>query len=124
MSARIRSFRELEVWQLAMVLAEESHRLAGLFPLDERFGLAAQVRRASVSVPSNVAEGHNRRSRPAYRNHVAIALGSIAELDTQLELAFRFHYFEPATWESVRARLNEVGRLLHGLFRALDKPAV
>ena len=76
MAARIESFRDLEAWQAAMMLTLDCYRLTWSFPPDERFGLTAQVRKSVVSIPSNVAEGHNRRSRLAYRNHVGIALGS------------------------------------------------
>jgi len=119
MTARIESFRDLEAWQAAMMLTLECYRLTRLFPADERFGLVAQVRRSAVSIPSNVAEGHNRRSLSAYRNHVGIALGSQAEVDTQLEIATRLEYVTIERWNATRPLLDSVGRLLHGLHRAL-----
>ena len=119
MSARIESFRDLEAWQAALTLTLDCYRLTRLFPPDERFGLAAQVRKSVVSIPSNVAEGHNRRSRLAYRNHVGIALGSQAETDTQIEIAARLAYISGDQWTGIRRQLDSVGRLLHGLHRAL-----
>jgi len=83
------SYRELVVWQKAMSLAEAAYAVAGLLPDSERFGLSSQIRRAAISVPSNIAEGHERRSRAEYRRFIAIACGSLAELETQLELANR-----------------------------------
>ena len=84
--ARINTFRELEVWNLSMEQTTCVYRLTERFPRSEQFGLTAQMRRCAVSIPANIAEGHNRRSRRAYLNHVAIALGSLAELDTLVEL--------------------------------------
>ncbi|MEW5984951.1 MAG: four helix bundle protein [Acidobacteriota bacterium] len=83
---RISSFRDLEAWRLSMDLVQACFELSGSFPKSEIFGLTAQFRRAALSIPSNLAEGH-RRPRPAYLNHVSIALGSHAELETCLEVA-------------------------------------
>jgi len=90
-------YRELVVWQKAMSLAEAAYAVAGLLPDSERFGLSSQIRRAAISVPSNIAEGHERRSRAEYRRFIAIACGSLAELETQLELANRLHRFNYAS---------------------------
>ena len=119
MAARIESFRDLEAWQAAMMLTLNFYRLTWSFPPDERFGLTAQVRKSVVSIPSNVAEGHNRRSRLAYRNHVGIALGSQAETDTQIEIAARLAYISSEQWTGIRRQIDSVGHLLHGLHRAL-----
>jgi four helix bundle protein len=75
------SFRDLEVWQEAMLLVEDIYRLSARFPVDERFGLIAQLRRASVSIPSNIGEGWRRKKRRPYINHLEIAFGSQAEVD-------------------------------------------
>ena len=86
------TYRDLETWQSAMTLVERCYAATKLFPLDERFGLTSQLRRAAVSIPSNVAEGACRRTTNAYINHVSIALGSHAELETCVEIAFRLSY--------------------------------
>ncbi len=86
MSAEIRSFRDLVVWQKAMVLVEHVYGFSKLFPSDERYGLTAQIRRAAVSVPSNIAEGYGRHSTSDYIRFLQISLGSLNELQTQLEL--------------------------------------
>src|SRR4051812_43047572 len=88
----IRNFRDLQVWQFAMDLTLEVHRAAALLPAEQRFELARELRRSAVSIPSNIAEGFVRHSRPSYRLHVAIALGSTAELETQIEIAVRLAY--------------------------------
>ena len=85
------SYRELIVWQKAMALAEASYAIADELPDIERFGLASQMRRSAVSVASNIAEGHERRSRADYRRFIAISCGSLAELETQLELSLRLY---------------------------------
>jgi four helix bundle protein len=121
MTAKIRSFRELDVWQRAMDLAVECYGATRTFPDPERFGLTAQIRRSAVSIPSNLAEGHNRGSRLAFRNHVGIALGSQAELETQIALARRLAYLRDAAAIDLQARIEQVGQLLHGLARALDR---
>jgi len=117
--ARIVSYRDLEVWQKAMSLIEHCYKLSLSFPQEERFGLTIQLRRAAISIASNIAEGH-RRSRPAYVQHLTIALGSHAELETQLELARRLSFLNREQAIGVQKMTGEVGRLLHGLVRSLD----
>jgi four helix bundle protein len=86
------SFRDLKVWRDAMVLVEDVYRLSKLFPADERFGLTAQLRRAAVSIPSNIGEGKRRKRQRAFLHHLDIALGSQGEVDVQLELALRLGF--------------------------------
>ena len=118
--AKIESFRDLTAWQKAMTLSAGSYGFTVAFPREERYGLTAQIRRAAVSIPSNLAEGHNRRSRQAFANHVSIALGSQAELETQIELAVRLQFASQDSATPVQALAAEVGRLLHGLVRPLE----
>jgi four helix bundle protein len=114
-----RTFRELAVWRLAMATAIECYRLTDTFPSQERYGLTSQLRRAVVSIPANLAEGHNRRSRRAYLNHVNIALGSQAEAETLLELARRLSFISLADCAGVTDQLGQIGRMLHALSTAL-----
>lgn len=86
------SFRDLLVWRRGMEIAEAVYRVSGSFPKAETYGLTGQLRRAVVSVPSNLAEGHMRASTKEYLHHVAVAQGSLAEVETQLELALRLSY--------------------------------
>ena len=116
----IRSFKDLEVWQAAMELLTMVYGLALEMPASERFELSAQLRRSAVSIPSNIAEGHARRGR-AYRHHVLIALGSTAELETQLEAAVRLHFFTTDQVQAATDLINRVGQMLHGLARALRR---
>jgi four helix bundle protein len=85
----VRNYRDLEVWQRAMELVAGVYEITASFPRNERYGLTSQLQRASVSVPSNIAEGHARDSTRDYLRFVSIALGSLAELETQLLLAER-----------------------------------
>jgi four helix bundle protein len=117
---RYRSFRELTVWQKAMELAVAVHRATMTLPEFERYGLSQELRKTCRSIPSNIAEGFNRRSRASYRLHVAIALGSQAELETQVELARQLEYLSDRDSTSLLASIAVVGQLLHGLWRALD----
>ena len=116
----VKSFRDLLVWQKAMDLADAIYVATANFPRFEMFGLSAQVRRAAVSIPSNIAEGQA-TGGGRYLYHLRIAIGSEAELQTQLELAVRRAYISS---ERAGALLNdaaEIGRMLHGLFNSLER---
>ena len=115
----IRSFRDLDAWQSAMSVAVLAHKIAEKFPATQTFALGAQIRRAATSIPSNVAEGHARRGLRNYLNYVRIALGSRAELDTQLELALRLKLMERREFDDIASEMERCGQLLHGLERAL-----
>lgn len=95
------------------------YRLAVLLPANERFALSAQIRRAAVSIPSNIAEGHARRGN-SYRHHVVVALGSTAELETQIEIAGRLGFVTPSDTAELTMAITRVGQMLHGLKRSLD----
>ena len=110
----MRSCRELVVWQKAMDLVVQMYRITRAFPKSGVYGLAGQMQRASVSVPSNIAEGQALKQTQAYLRHLAIASGSLAELETQLEIADRLGYVLP-TDRSVFEQTNEVGRMLSAL---------
>jgi four helix bundle protein len=122
--AKYASFRELVVWQKGMDLAEKIHRATRPFQSEDLFTLGTQMRRAANSIPSNVAEGFSRRSRGAYRAHVAIALGSQAEVETQLELCQRLSLMPPSLIRELNSLAEEIGRLLFGLWRSLVVGAV
>jgi len=119
----IRSYRDLDAWKLSMKLAEGCYRFTEGFPKSEAFGLAAHIRRSAVSIPSNIAEGHSRRSRTAYASFVAIAMGSQAELETQIELARRLGMGQEEDAVRLLESAADVGRVLHGLRSALMDPA-
>ena len=110
------SYRELKVWQKGMDLVISVYRITATFPKSETYGLASQMQRASVSVPSNIAEGNALKQTKAYLRHLAIASGSLAELETQLEIAERLGY---STDRSAVLQANEIGRMLSALRRSL-----
>jgi four helix bundle protein len=122
--ANIASFHDLIVWQKAMDLAEEVHRATAALPASDRYGIGSQVRRAAISIPANVAEGFSRRSRGAYRSHVAIALGSHAEVRTLLELLRRLSLLKREIVTVIEELAVHVGKLLYGLWRALALKSV
>ena len=103
-----------------MTFVEDIYALTSSFPREELFGLTSQLRRAAVSVPSLVAEGHRQGTR-AYRNYVIRALGSHAECETQLELALRLKLADPERIRPVTILATRVGQILHGLLRSLPK---
>jgi four helix bundle protein len=115
------SHKDLVVWQKGMDLVVSCYELTRPFPTDERFGLVSQMRRAAVSVPANVSEGHARRSRQAYANHVSIALGSQSELETLVELCRRLKLASELSLDRFERDLRTTGRLLFGLHRSLTK---
>src|SRR5688572_15428035 len=108
------SFRDLQVWQRAMDMVEDVYKVTKTFPRDERFGLTAQIRRAAVSIPSNIGEGKRRKRHGPLMNHLDIALGSQGEVEVQLEIAKRVGFLTPRDYRRLTSRTEEVGRMLNG----------
>jgi four helix bundle protein len=117
----INSFRDLDAWKVAMELTLHVYEIIGRLPQNERFEMASQMRRNAVSVPSNVAEGHACGVRKRYRNHVRIAIGSVGELVTCIELCGRLGYVDAATTTRLDAELNRTSQLLHGVLRSIRR---
>jgi four helix bundle protein len=117
----IRHYRELEVWQLAMELAEDCYRITKGFPREELFGLVSQIRRAAVSIPANIAEGQGRQHTKEFLNHVSIARGSLMELDTHLILSQRVIPVESSVVDVLLAKADRISRMLAGLRKALQE---
>lgn len=120
--ARIRSYRDLVAWQEAMSLAKNVYRESSRLPKSEDYGLKQQVRRACVSVPSNIAEGYGRGSR---RDYVSVsflrrARGSLYEVETQILLAGELEYLTPEQTDPLLAQADECSRVLNGLITALE----
>ena len=115
----IKSYRDLVVWQKAMDLADLVYRITDEFPSSERFGLTFQMRKAAVSVPSNIAEGHRHRT-PGYIYRVTIALGEHAELETVALIGERRGFIRAALMKDFTALATQVGELAHGLLRSLE----
>jgi four helix bundle protein len=116
----IETYRDLETWQACMDVLVETHQLTRKFPEYERYGMSGQMHRASLSMPSNVAEGWARRSTPVYINHVDIAIGSHAELETCAEAARRLKYVSDDECSRYGVPLARAGQLLNGPLRPLE----
>ena len=114
-----RGFKDLKVWQRACDLVAEVYRLTTSFPDREVYGLTSQMRRAAVSVPANIAEGAGRGGRKEFLHFLHIARGSLAELETLLELARRLDFINEEESRATTHLIAEVGRMLHGLKRSL-----
>ena len=114
------SFRGLKVWQKSMDLVEEIYRTTTAFPRDERFGLTAQLRRAAVSIASNIGEGKRRKRQRAFLHHLDIALGSQGEVDVQVEIARRVGFIDEPTHQRLQVQIDEVGRMLNGLITSMQ----
>src|SRR6476620_429540 len=108
-------YRELDTWQRAMDLVGRVYVLSEQLPDHERYGLCSQIRRAVVSIPSNIAERHCRRTTRAYTNHVSIALGSQGELETCVEVTRRLKLISNESAEEIQTECAAVGRMLSGL---------
>jgi four helix bundle protein len=115
----IQSYKDLIAWNKALALAIDVHRLSDSFPRSERFGLTTQLRRAAVSIPSNIAEGAARRTTRDLVAFLHIARGSLAELETQLLLAQQLGYADIKRFEQLRPELDEISRLINGLIKGL-----
>jgi len=113
-----RPHRELEVWKKAMDFVEV-YSITSEFPKSEVYGLTSQLRRASVSIPSNLAEGAGRKGNKEFMQFLNIAQGSISELDTQLELAYHLEYINKQDSSNLINRLTEISKMLYGLAKAL-----
>lgn len=111
----------MEVWRDAMALAKEVYVATAKFPSEERFGLVNQMRRAAVSIPSNIAEGHARSSTTEFQRFVLIAMGSVAELETQVRISLDLDYLGGELTEALLDQLDSVGKRLRALHKALAK---
>lgn len=115
----MRSYQELEVWQQSMLLTELIYKITASFPDNEKFGLVSQMRRAAVSVPSNIAEGHGRDSSLEFKRFLFIARGSLAELETQYILAQRVGLF--VSNQSIEPLISKIYGQLNGLINYLKR---
>ena len=117
----IRDYRDLTVWQRSIQLVVESYRITELLPASELYGLTAQIRQATVSVAANIAEGHGRRSTGDYTRLLAVARGSLSELETLLHIAQALALVPAAELAKARGLADEVGRMLATLVRRLGE---
>jgi len=117
----MKSFRDLRVWQQSMYLVETVYKLTQKFPKEEIYGLTSQVRRAVVSIPSNIAEGHTREHIKEYLHHLSMAQASPAEVETQVEIASRLTYLLPSELEDLVREIRSLGKQLYALRNALRR---
>ncbi len=116
------SYRDLIVWQKARVLVRDVYSATKHFPVDERFGLVTQLRRAGVSVVANIAEGQGRNTPGEFHHFLGMARGSLTELETELIIADDLGYLKSTEAKSLPSECDEVSRLLNGLMQAISKP--
>jgi four helix bundle protein len=113
--------KKLDVWQAAMKSTAMIYKITERFPEDEKFGLVSQMRRASISIPCNIAEGAARQGKKEFKNFLSMAQGSLSELDTQLELAILLGYLSTEDLREVWDQLLRIDKMLSGLIRSLTK---
>ena len=116
---KVKNYQELIVWQKSMDLVEEVYKSSRDFPREDIYGLTSQTRRASVSIPSNIAGGQRRRTTSDFLRHLSIAYGSLREVETQILIARRLRYVAQTRVDGVMDLAGEVGRLLNGLINSL-----
>jgi four helix bundle protein len=115
-----RSYKDLDVWKLSIELVKEIYRITEKFPPSEIYGLTNQIRRAAVSIPSNIAEGQERNSAKEFRQFLAIALGSVAEIETQLIIAKEINYLTEAEVEPFMASIDRLRKMTRGLIKSIN----
>lgn len=116
----IESYRSLLVWQKSVDFVVLVYQLLGRFPKNEQYGLTSQMQRAAVSIPSNIAEGKERQSDRDFARFITIALGSLAELETQFLISQRLGYLDEPTLQAITAQADEIGKMLRSLYRTLS----
>jgi four helix bundle protein len=117
-------YKDLLIWQVGMDLVEEVYRITEYFPVDEKFGLISQLRRAVVSIPSNIGEGYYRKTDADFLNFLHFAYGSATEVETQLLIAVRLRYISNEQFELIYPLLNRFVRLLNGFIQSRDRKSV
>jgi len=111
----LKTHKDLKVWQQSKDLVSEVYKMTAAFPKEELYSLTAQIKRSAISIPSNIAEGAARESNKEYIRFLYIALGSLAELDTQLQIAKDLGFIKSDEYKKVSVKLNEIGKMLSGL---------
>ena len=119
--ARMRSYRDLKVWQRAMDLTVRTYEITRRFPAEEKYGLVSQMRRAAASVPANLAEGQARRSDKEFLQMLGIARGSLAEVETFVTLSERLRLIGRESSDELLEECAEINRMMNGLMRALSR---
>lgn len=119
MTGKVNSFKELIVWQKSRLLVKEIYLITEKFPEKEKFGLATQLRRSAVSIPSNISEGYRRSTKPDYRHFLSISYGSAAELETQLILANDLKFIKDEEFNYLINLIIEISKMLQSMLNKL-----
>ena len=117
---KIKSYKDLNIWQRSIKVVEEIYKITKNFPKEEIYGLTSQLRRSAVSIPSNIAEGFARFSNKEYKQFLFISLGSCAELFTQITIALRLGYFENKEADKLLNEIDEISKMSMNLIKKLD----
>jgi four helix bundle protein len=120
MTEKIKNFRDLDVWKKGIEIVKDAYRTVNRLPKQETYGLAGQMKRCSISIPSNIAEGFNRFHNKEYKQFLYIALGSCAELETQIEVAAELKFIDEQRKSSLLEKLDHESRMLRNLVKKLD----
>ena len=121
MEKDIKSFRDLMIWQRGINLVKEVYKETNNFPKEELYGLTNQIRRSAISIPSNISEGHIRQHRAEFRQYLSIALGSLAELETQILIARELNYIPNENSDNLIDQMGTLGKMIRGLMKKLTK---
>ncbi|WP_375580353.1 four helix bundle protein [Marivirga tractuosa] len=108
----MQDYRKLRIWKLSMELTQNIYELTQKFPPEEKYGLTSQIRRSSISVPSNIAEGAGRNGSKEFNNFLGIAMGSLFELDTQVELSYNFQYIQIDSYNKTLNKINQLKKMI------------
>jgi len=114
------NYKDLKAWQKGLDLVESIYVNTKVLPSEEQYGLVSQMRKAAVSIPSNIAEGHGRKHTKAYLNHLSIAFGSLMELETQIEICKRLAFIKEDLINKLLEQTDELGKIISGLRRSLQ----
>jgi four helix bundle protein len=117
----IKNYKDLEVWQKAMDLVVMCYKATNKFPKNEIYGLTSQLQRAAVSVPANIAEGRQRKHSKEFLRHLSIAYGSLAEVETHLQIAERLNYMDEDQMNMMINKTAEIGKMINGLRKSIEQ---
>lgn len=115
----VRTHKDLDVWKIAIDFVTTIYQITSLFPKEEIYGLTSQIRRAAVSIPSNIAEGAGRKSKTEFKQFLYIALASASELETQIIIANNLKYLQEDKYENMLKELNTIAKMLQGLIKSI-----
>ena len=113
--------KNLDVWKKSIELVVHLYRIVGIFPSDEKYALVSQIKRAAVSIPSNIAEGAARNTKKEFINYLHISQGSLSELDTQIEISIKLGFISASDFKQIENIMIDIDKMLSGLIRSLKK---